>query len=91
MYGYDISSVNADGTTRYIEVKATQGVVGDMDFFYTVNELATARQYKENYYMYIVYEITSKSPKIWIIQNPFIGKSNLVLNPIQFKVHVATK
>ena len=89
-YGYDILSVNPDNSPRYIEVKATQGKVGDMTFYYTANELATAKKYSKAYYLYIVYEITSKKPKIWILQNPFL-KDELKLVPIKYKVNLKTK
>lgn len=89
-FGYDIQSVNHDNSPRYIEVKATQGKVGDMTFYYTANELATAKKYGKAYYLYIVYEITSKKPKIWILQNPFI-KDKLELVPIKYRVILKTK
>lgn len=89
--GYDILSVNPDGTPRYIEVKATKGKAGNMSFFYTINELQTAQGLKENYYVYLVYEILSKNPKIWVLKNPFIGENSLTLEPIKFRVDVQTK
>ena len=89
-YGYDILSVNPDNSPRYIEVKATQGKVGDMTFYYTANELATAKKYSKAYYLYIVYEITSKKPKIWVLQNPFL-KDKLKLVPIKYRVNLKTK
>lgn len=89
--GYDIRSVNSDGTPRYIEVKATTGKAGDMSFFYTINEYETAKKWGENYYVYLVYEIMTKRPKIWVLQNPFIGENTLDLEPIKFKVNVQTK
>ena len=88
--GYDIRSVNPDGTHRYIEVKATTRKVGDMSFFYTINEYLTAQEHKENYYVYIVYEILTNKPKIWVLKNPFIGNQQLKLEPIKFKVNVQT-
>ena len=88
--GYDIQSVNPDGSPRYIEVKATTGDVGDMSFFYTINEYETATDLKENYFIYIVYEILSSEPKIWVMGNPFL-KNALTLEPIKFKVNVKTK
>lgn len=88
--GYDIQSVNADMSPRYIEVKATQGKVGDMTFFYTRNELETAKTYGKNYFLYIVYEITSSKPKIWVLQNPFLD-DELELVPIKYRVSVKTK
>jgi len=51
-YGYDILSVNKDMSPRYIEVKATQGKPGDADFYYTQNELETAKKQGENNYIY---------------------------------------
>ena len=62
-----------------------------MSFFYTINELHTAQDLKENYYLYLVYEILSKNPKIWVLKNPFISEKPLTLEPIKFKVNVQTK
>jgi hypothetical protein len=90
-YGYDILSVNKDGTPRYIEVKATSRKCGDMDFYYTANELEMAKKYGKDYYLYVVYEIMTEYPKIWIIQNPFIEKEKLELKPIKFKVKLCAK
>ena len=90
-YGYDIISQNADGSPRYIEVKATQGNPGDMEFFYTANEYAAALKYKEAYYIYVVYDICSTKPKIWPIPNPFIGNNRLELVPIKYRVKINTK
>lgn len=89
-FGYDIQSVNHDNSPRYIEVKSTQGKVGDMTFYYTANELATAKKYGNAYYLYIVYEITTISPKIWMLQNPFL-KNKLELLPIKYRVNLKTK
>lgn len=86
--GFDILSFEEDGAERYIEVKATRSTVGDANFFLTINELKTAQE-KENYYIYLVYEILSKEPKIWIINNPFNPENkNVNLEPINFKVSI---
>lgn len=90
-FGYDILSKNEDGTNRYIEVKATLGNVGDMDFYYTQYELETAEKFGKDYYIYIVYNIQTTKPKIWILSNPFIGDDKLELQPIKYKVKVRTK
>lgn len=92
-FGYDILSVNDDGSERYIEVKATTGKVGDTNFYYTAHELATAKEKGAAYYIYIVYDIMSKKPKIWQIQNPFCNKSGVKLDliPIQYIVPIKTK
>lgn len=89
-YGYDILSVNPDGTPRYIEVKATTGKVGDVEFYYTENELEKATYYGKDYFIYIVFEIKSKNPKIWVIQNPFLAE-DVKMKPVQYKVSIHTK
>ena len=86
--GYDILSFEEDGTERYIEVKATRSKVGDANFFLTINELKTAQE-KENYFIYMVYDILSKEPKIWIIGNPFNPENKSInIEPINFRVSV---
>ena len=89
-YGYDIQSVNKDKTPRYIEVKATQRKVGDMDFYYTENEYETAKKYGKNYYVYVVYEILTSHPKVWIIKNPFEEKEGVKMKPVKYKVQLST-
>jgi hypothetical protein len=88
--GYDIKSVNADGSPRYIEVKATQGKVGDTSFYYTENELQRAKEYGDSYCIYMVYDIITKNPKIWNMGNPFRGDGILKLQPIKYRVAVKT-
>lgn len=89
--GYDILSFETDGTERYIEVKATTSKVGNANFFLTINELNTAKKHI-NYYVYIVYDITSDNPKIWPIKNPFSPEDKkIVLKPIKYRVTINTK
>ena len=87
-YGFDILSVNEDGTPRYIEVKATQRNVGDMDFYYTENEYETAKKYGKDYYIYVVYEILTPQPKVWIIKNPFNDGVGIEMKPVKYKVQL---
>lgn len=89
-FGFDIQSVNKDNTSRYIEVKATQRKVGDMDFYYTENEYETAKKYGKNYYVYVVYEILTSHPKVWIIKNPFEEKEGVKMKPVKYKVQLST-
>jgi len=89
-YGYDIQSVNKDNTPRYIEVKATQRKVGDMDFYYTENEYETAKKYGEDYYIYVVYEILTQYPKVWVIKNPFEDGEGVKMKPVKYKVQLST-
>ena len=88
-YGYDILSLNPDGSNRYIEVKATTGKIGDVEFYYTENEFEKSKEYGKDYYIYIVFEITSKKPKIWRIQNPFLS-GEITMKPVQYKVSFHT-
>ena len=90
-YGYDIQSVNKDKTPRYIEVKATRGKAGSMDFYYTENEYETAKKYVENYYIYVVYEILTAHPKICMIKNPFIKGEGINMRPVKYKVELRIK
>ena len=90
VYGFDIQSVNEDKTPRYIEVKATQREVGDLDFYYTENEYETAKKYGQDYYIYIVYEILTPHPKIWVIKNPFDDGMDIKMKPVKYKVQLST-
>lgn len=89
-YGYDILSVNKDKTPRYIEVKATQRNVGDMDFYYTENEYETAKRFGKDYYIYVVYEILTPHPKVWVIQNPFEEGVGIKMKPVKYKIQLCT-
>ena len=89
-FGYDIQSVNKDKTPRYIEVKATQRKVGDMDFYYTENEYETAKKYGKDYYIYVVYEILTPHPKVWVIKNPFEDGEGVKMRPVKYKVQLST-
>lgn len=89
-YGYDILSYEEDDSERYIEVKATRSKVGDANFFLTINELNTAKE-NPNYYIYVVFDILSKNPKIWIVNNPFNPENtDINLTPISYRVSIKT-
>lgn len=90
-FGFDIQSVNKDKTPRYIEVKATQRKVGDMDFYYTENEYETAKKYGKDYYIYVVYEILTPHPKVWVIKNPFEDGEGVKMKPVKYKVELSVK
>lgn len=91
-YGYDILSFNEDGTQRHIEVKATQSKAGTTSFFLTANELNTAKEEGEAYYIYMVYEILTGNPKVWILKNPFhINTPGIKIEPINYRVKINTR
>lgn len=86
--GYDIRSFEKDGTERLIEVKATRAKVGNANFFITANELKTAQE-QDNYYVYMVYGVTTDSPKVWPIKNPFKPENkNTLKTPINYRITI---
>lgn len=91
-FGYDILSYETDGKEKYIEVKATRAKVGSANFFLTANEFREAKE-SINYYIYMVFDVVSESPKVWIIRNPFNPEnSNTVMTPINYRITInATK
>lgn len=90
-FGYDILSFDIDGRERFIEVKATSLKVGQTNFYLTINELCTSKELN-NYFIYMVYDIISTNPKVWIIGNPFSPQNNdIQIKPINFKVTISTK
>lgn len=90
-FGYDILSFDIDGTKRFIEVKATSMKVGLTNFFLSSNELETAKEL-DNYHIYMVYDVVSEKPNIWIIGNPFNPKNDKIqMEPMNFKVTLNTK
>jgi len=89
--GYDILSFEPNGKKKFIEVKATSMKVGLTNFFLSINELNTAKEC-DNYFIYMVYEVVSKKPKVWIIPNPFDPlNEDLKMKPISFRITLNTK
>jgi hypothetical protein len=64
--GFDIRSTDRNGAVRYIEVKA-RAQSGDIAL--TQNEWFKAHRFKDDYYLYVVFN-ASQSPRLFIIQNP---------------------
>ena len=79
--GYDIKSFNADGSTRWIEVKTTkQG--RSTPFYISKNELECSEDRPDKYYLYRVYE-SKKSPKFYTLQGDLFKKCHL--EPINYR------
>jgi SNF2 family DNA or RNA helicase len=64
--GFDIRSINQDGSVRYIEVKAR---ASEGDVALTQNEWFKAKRFKNDYYLYAIMNAAS-NPTLYIIQNP---------------------
>jgi len=83
--GYDILSFELDGTPKQIEVKSTASRVpvpsSSFGFYLSANEYEQARTL-DNFYLYIVFELKTKTPKIWRIKNPAsLEPKRLALKP----------
>lgn len=88
--GYDILSFELDGSKKLIEVKSTLRKIGKSNVYLSANELQVAENEK-NYYFYIIYEAGSKRPKIWKIKSSdFLNDSNIVKEPILYKINMNT-
>lgn len=66
--GYDISSFEADGTRRYIEVKATSG--NGMTFEMSQNEWTVAQSHTSQYFIYRVTSVRTKPVISKVLNNP---------------------
>lgn len=58
--GYDISSINDDGSPRYIEVKTTSGAY-NQPFYMSKNERHFFEEYKESAFIYRVYNFSRET------------------------------
>jgi hypothetical protein len=58
--GYDISSINDDGSPRYIEVKTTSSNV-DQPFFMSENERRFFEEYEDSAFIYRVYDFDKET------------------------------
>ncbi len=86
--GFDIRSYAADDSEIQIEVKSTNSSPKDFRFYLTALELDAARRYGNSYHIYIVFNPNSKRPQIFDIGNPFIGKNQIKLTPVNYRIHL---
>jgi len=66
--GYDIESQDEDGNVRLIEVKGSTG--DEFDIYWSQNEIETARENRDKYWLYFVPGVdikskTSKEPELY--------------------------
>ncbi|MNU00377.1 hypothetical protein D3C72_2434950 [compost metagenome] len=63
-------------------------MVGNANFFLSANELRQAEE-SENYFIYIVYDVTSTSPQVWPIKNPFKPENeSLKKAPVRYYMNI---
>lgn len=86
--GYDILSFDKHGNEVYIEVKSTVSSPNNINFIITDNEYKQALQ-KQNYIIYLVYEVETNNPKIHILdKNMLIWE---YMKPIAYRVGIRTE
>ncbi|MCS1380770.1 DUF3883 domain-containing protein [Lysinibacillus sphaericus] len=85
--GYDIKFVDIDGVEKYVEVKGT-ATKRFPNFILTMNELNSSERYRNQYYIYLVAECLSKSPKIQKICDPysFFENNKWEKTPISYNI-----
>jgi hypothetical protein len=75
--GYDIASFSADGSQRFVEVKATGGQ--RRRFVVTRNEWLTAQAYGEQYWIYLVLNVND-TPEVVPLQDPvYLERAGLLI------------
>ncbi len=87
--GYDILSFDEKECKKYIEVKTTNAKTMQ-SFHFSENQLRTAKEFKENYWVYLVVDANSKCPKIFRLHNLYdlwVSKK-LSFNPTAYKVNL---
>lgn len=94
--GYDIQSINDNGSKRLIEVKTTKRIhkpsgTDFLTFFdMSSNEWETAGQYAEFYYIYRVF-LTSNGYQIYVVPNPIAREEENKLRKVPLKYRIVLK
>jgi len=68
--GYDIRSKGSNGVVRYIEVKVVEEYWGKAGIRLTAEQLNTALEQGDNYWLYIIQQTNNHNPELIHIQNP---------------------
>jgi len=88
---HDLTSIDDDGETIYIEVKATDNADPAAPFEITSSELAMALTYRRRYYVYHVLDVNSPSPRILRYGDPVgrLERGNAQLRMTRAYVYMA--
>jgi hypothetical protein len=87
-YGYDVRSFELGGIEKQIEVKSTVSSPGQSQFVISESELVKSK-ILPNYYLYIVFDVNKKEPKIWELKNPFVKFKNAIkITPKSYYVYI---
>ncbi|WP_373398595.1 DUF3883 domain-containing protein [Algoriphagus halophilus] len=79
--GFDILSLNPNGTDKYIEVKTTK-LAKETPIFFTTNEYKFSKENQDKYHLYRVFDF-AKSPRFFSVKGDF--DSFCRKEPVQFK------
>lgn len=90
--GYDILSFDKSGKEKRIEVKSTNKIFTETTTFYISNNEVDKSKILSDYYLYLVFEVKSKKPKVIILDNPckHYGKT-IQLVPYNYRVIIKLK
>lgn len=86
-YGYDISSFDEKGNPKYIEVKSSKSSSLNFSFFYSANEIETAKELGDSYSIYVVLNVYGSQPVVKEIGNPILNNS-ITLTPVNYKASI---
>jgi hypothetical protein len=83
--GYDVLSYDADGESKFIEVKTTKGGA-ETDFFASENERRFAEKAGEAYHLYRVHDFDANLGvgDVYVLRGPLAD--NFTLRPTQYRV-----
>lgn len=79
--GYDVLSFEADGTSRFVEVKTTAFGVAT-PFFLSSNELRFAKQHQGSFHLYRVFEFRQQPQLFSLIGDPH---EHCLLDPVSYR------
>jgi len=85
--GFDILSYDEQRNKRYIEVKSTTAVYGEMAFIISANEFDRFRR-KSNYVIYLVFEADTRHPTIVPVSFKNLSKNKLTVDPINYRIKI---
>lgn len=68
--GFDVLSFDKSGKEKRIEVKSTNQKFNDTATFYISNNEVEKSKTLSDYFLYLVFEVKSKNPKVIIVNNP---------------------
>lgn len=77
-YGYDVLSFDEQGLEKYIEVKTTVIDNNTTPFDISANEVTTSDTYKNQYWVYRIYNVEGKQPKFYKINGSVSEQFDLV-------------